>query len=66
MTPAEIIAAINAARTVIDIMVANSQAQSGFTDEDKARILAAAGQSDQAFDNAVAAARARLAAGGDQ
>lgn len=56
----EILAAISAARSIIDNLIIASNAQGGLTDEQKRQIIEAAGRSDAAFDARVAEARARL------
>lgn len=51
-------------RKIIDSVLLNVQANQGFTSEQKQQILDIAGRSDDAFDQAVASAQARLNAGG--
>jgi len=65
MNPAQLLAMLNAAETFADMIIVAISEDERFTDEEKAKVLARVNQQHDTYDDAIAAAKARLAAGGN-
>ena len=61
---AQIIGAINGAKTILTTLTAVAEGEDGYTQAEKDEIMAAAEISDDAHDDRVAQAKARLEGGG--